>query len=429
MKALRIAAALLVAALSIDQAGAVGDPTAAGSATAGTCLARPDVRLGLQLGAQHAARVLLDERGAARGDYDLVRGQWTPYEPAWHTGQLILGLLNAHRITGDGEFLSAARRGGEWWISQELREPPALRGLLNAWHGGPLGKLINFTTISDGTPGLFELSRVTGDRRFADTATRSAEWLLRETYEPRSKLFYNIIDPDSGQVWRDRSPHHPNSNPATLTQVARPNVEGWLLKDVCTDRARPQYCRVFLEVIDALLPRQHSSGFWMEFEPNDPVTQRVHPRFNLWYAEALLEAYKLEPKPQYLDAALRTARGMAALQRPDGSILYDNFLDGRSREGSWSGSAVAFSGIVWLRLENLRPGSGLRPHIERSARWLLRNQFPADHPDPNLRGGFLETRLRSSADGARIEYRDISTAFALRFLAAYSEDCAARPAD
>lgn len=425
LRALTLLAAACVQAAAAECA-VVADRAAA------PCSANPThssqlLREALLSGGRHAARVLLDEHGMPRGDYDLVSGRWEPYEPAWHAGQLILGLLEAWRITREPELLAAARRAGDRWIAQEITEPPQLRGLLNAWHGGPLGKLINFTTVSDGTPGLFELSRETGDSRYAQAATRSGEWLLRHTYIPAEHLFYNIVDPDTGAVWKNRSPHHPYLARVEITHVARPNIEGSLLKDMCEHTGRREHCALFLEVSRATVARQHASGYWMDFEPNDPSTGRIHPRFNLWYAEALLEAHELERDPRFVEAALRTARATARLQRADGAILYDNFLDGRAREGSLTGSAVAFAGLVWQRLRALRGDEEFAGNIERSLAWLLANRFPEDHPDPNLRGGFLETRLRSAGGRTRIEYRDISTAFALRFLAACHRAVAEQP--
>jgi len=63
--------------------------------------------------AHYGSTVLLDEEGKSRCDYNMTLGKWFPYEEPWHTGQLILGLLDAYRITGNKEFLEAAKRGGE----------------------------------------------------------------------------------------------------------------------------------------------------------------------------------------------------------------------------------------------------------------------------------------------------------------------------
>jgi beta-glucuronidase len=386
------------------------------------------IRTALRDGGRYAAIVLLDDKGRARGDYDSVRGEWLEYEPAWHTGQVVWGLIEAHRITGDAALLAAARRGGEWWATLELREPAALAGMLNAAHGGRLGPLINFTTLSDGTPGLFALSRVTGNPRYADVATRAGDWSLRNLYLEREAMLYNIVDPKTGDVWKDRSPHHPDAKPATLTQVARPNAEGFLFLDMYRHTGKPEYRKAFLNLADGLVRRQDANGLWMAFEPNDHKTSKIHPRFNLWYAEALIEVFEETGDRRYLDAAVRTARTTTKMQREDGAIFYDNNIDAntgiRARERSLTGSAVAFAGLIWLRLRD-HGFEEFTPNIERSLRWLLANRYPTNHPDPNLRGGFLETWVKNDDGATRIQVRDIATAFALRFLAAYHDRCCA----
>jgi hypothetical protein len=155
----------------------------------------------------------------------------------------------------------------------------------------------------------------------------------------------------------------------------------------------------------------------MAFEPNDPDTGRVHPRFNVWNAEALLEAYALSRDPAFLEAALKTGRAMARYQDRSGGFAYDLNVDGTSRPGSITGSATAFSGILWLRLRDYGVGDEFDANIDRSLAWLLANRFAADHPDPNLAGAILETRARTVDGRVRLVVRDIAGAFGLRFLA------------
>lgn len=377
-----------------------------------------EVRAALDEAAAAIAAIVLDAEGKARGDYRLMDGRWSEYEAAWHTGQAIEGLLAAYAVSGDPALLSRARAAGDWWVAQEITAGP-LAGLLNAAHGDRLGALINFTTIGNGTPGLYTLSRVTGDPRYADTATRSIRWLAANMQVPGEPgLFYNIVDPATGRVWTDRSPHHPDAARPSVTQVARPNIEGYPLLDACRHSGEQALCERHFEVTRATAARQHPSGFWMEFEPNDPDTGTVHPRFNTWNAEALLEAHLARPDPRLLEAALRTARANTRLMRADGSFDYVHSLAGPSGTASPTGSATAFAGLLWLRLRGL----GYRefdPQIHAAARWLIANRYPADHPDPNLRG--LVTELRTKREGARtiVLQRDLGTIFAARFLAAY----------
>ncbi len=373
-------------------------------------------------GAAHAAQTAMDGNGMARGDYDITTGRWTPYEPAWHTGQLVLALVDSYRITRDAQTLAAAQRGAAWWQAQAITGKPAFKGMINAWHGGPLGRLINFTTVTDGTKGLFQLSRETGDRAPADAAAAAIRWLVANTRVKGQPLFYNIIDPDTGAIWTDRSPHHPQARPASLTQVARPNIEGSPFADMCEWTGDKSMCALQVEIAEGLLSRQHANGLWMDFEPNDPISGRIHPRFNIWYAESLIRTFDMTKDQRFLDAATKAMQAMAALQRPDGAILYDNFEGKPPREGSHTGSAVAFAGHQWLKLQQ-RGVAGFEANIERSLAWVLANRYPADHPDPNLAGAFLDTRVRSSGGRTSIVNRgDIAASFALRFLTAVHRD-------
>lgn len=387
---------------------------------------RPAVRAALSTIGDYVANVLVTPSGKGRADYDLMSGRWLEYEPHWHTGQQIWGLTEAWRITGDALFLQAARRAGQWWISTEFTEPPPLAGLVNAYHGDHIGPLINFTTISDGTPGLFALSRATGDARFADTATRSGKWLWDHTQVPAGVtggegLFYNFIDPATGQIVKTYSPTHKGVTNPKITQTARPNIEGFLFKDMCLHKRQQHWCNRFIAQARAALARQNAQGLWMDFEPNNPDTGDVHPRFNLWNAEALLEAYDLTHDRAFLEGAARTARFMASVQRPDGAIYYNLKADGTFRRDSITGSATAFSGIIWLRLRDYGV-KGFDTNIARSLAWILANRFPLDHPDTNLRGAVLETRVRVVDGATRIALRDIASAFSLRFLALIHDD-------
>lgn len=378
---------------------------------------KAEIELALHESGTYAATVLISETGMGRTDYDLVAGIWRDYESHWHTGQTVLGLVEAWRIVGDPAFLAAARRGGDWWISTEFQSPHPLAGLVNAAHGDRLGPLINFTTVSDGTAGLYALSIATGDSRYADTATRSGQWLLANTRVPQADgLYYNIIEPETGRIWTDRSPHHPSAVPASLFQVARPNIEGSLPLDMCRHTGDSQWCDRFVEDARAVVRLQGPEGLWMDFEPNNPDTGQVHPRFNIWYAEALVEAYVLTGDRVFLDAATRTGRKMATYQSRTGGFAYNLNIDGSSRPDSITGSATAFAGILWLRLRALGV-EGFDENIDRALTWILAHRFAPDHPDPNLRGAILETRVRSIGGVTRIAHRDIATAFGLRFLA------------
>jgi beta-glucuronidase len=391
--------------------------------------------------ARHAGLHALGPDGQARGDYDTLRGTWHVQEPAWHTGQLVLGLLQAHAVTGDARHLDAARRGGEWWMAQRINEGP-LTGMLNAAHRDRLGALINFSTVSDGSAGMYALSAATNDPRYAQAATDAAAWSLKHLYSADDGLVLNIVDPTTGSAWTDRSPHH-ESMPASRTQVARPNIEGSLFLDASRQSGdaalRDAFRAAFLRTLDAAVATQHGNGLWMDFEPNDPGTGAVHPRFNLWYAEALLEGYALTKDVRYREAALRALRATARLHDADGSAWYETRDPryagnaARAKRGdapafevrreSITGSATAFAGLVMLQARRLTGTREFDARIEAARRWVVEHRYPEAHPDPALAGSLLELRRRRGEGGTlSVRARPIATAFGLRFLAAYATE-------
>ncbi|MGD1843496.1 MAG: glycoside hydrolase family 47 protein [Thermonemataceae bacterium] len=376
----------------------------------------------MRRGSVYTTQVLLDEQGKAKGDYDLLQATWTDYEAMWHTGQLIGGLLAVYEVTKEPTLLEKARQAGDWWIAQQMQSPAKMKGMLRAVHGASVGDYINVTTITDGTPPIFQLANVTKDKRYARVCQEAGDWLLTHTYIEEEGLFYNIIDPTTGEVWKDKSPHAQHQKEeVTLKMVARPNVEGYLFKDLYAFTGKKRYKEVFLNQCETLLKTQHENGFWMDFEPNNPETGYVHPRFNIWNAEALVETYTLTKEKKYLEAATKTAKGMQKLMQKNGVIYYKSYTNGKHKTNSATASATAFSGLLWLRLKKLGDNT-FDEDITKAAQWLLANQFPSNHPDKNLAGGFIDLRLRQKKGKSSIVFRDIATAFALRFLAAYYQE-------
>ena len=105
---------------------------------------------------------LLDEQGQAQGDYNLLTGKWEPYEPAWHTGQIIYALTRAYDITKNEKYIEVAKRAGDWWVSLEIKDHPVLKGMVKSIHGAGVDYIV-FATMSDGSAGLFRLFDITGD--------------------------------------------------------------------------------------------------------------------------------------------------------------------------------------------------------------------------------------------------------------------------
>jgi hypothetical protein len=390
---------------------------------AGNLYAQPkkeELLAALNTCANYMANVILDSAGRSRCDYNLTEGKWYEYEVPWHTGQAVYSLLAAYKITKDPAFLSAARRGGDYWISMEIKDHPVLKGMVAASHGDFIGgENYVFATVSDGTPGIYELSRVTNDPKYARVATNAASWMLKNMYYPEQGVCYDVIEAKSGSVMKENSPFWQTKEKQTLNDVARPNTEGWLFKDAFGFSGDKKFKDAFLLLCNSLVQKQGPEGLWMQYMPNHAGEKSFHPRFNLWYAESLLEAYDMTGEKKYLEAAAKVARVHAKAQQKDGTQFYEQFIDGTEPDrGSICGSAVAFSGIVWMRLAKAGYKE-FNENIQRSATWLLSNRYAADHPDPNLRGGVIETRARTKKGKIWLVNRDIATSFAVRFFADY----------
>eukprot|EP00771_Trimastix_marina_P000557 gnl/Trimastix_PCT/1576.p1 GENE.gnl/Trimastix_PCT/1576~~gnl/Trimastix_PCT/1576.p1 ORF type:complete len:410 (+),score=109.24 gnl/Trimastix_PCT/1576:745-1974(+) len=377
-------------------------------------LATMDVQqiiIAIQQGAEYIRSVALDSTGRSRCDYDQIHGAWVDYEPAWHTGQLIHALCSAYEAIPKTEYLNAARHAGEWWLKLQMQSPPALKGMIRAIHTADIPYIV-FATVTDGTPGLFHLANLTRDQRFADVPCQAGEWMLRHMKVPGEWMFYDCVDPKTGAVLTKHSPFHPHKLHQGINDVARPNNEGSLFLDMYEHTKDARYLEVFLRVCDALVAKQGPRGMWMDFMPNERSTGFFHPRFNLWYAESLLRAYEVTKNTSYYHAALRTARTMLHYQRADGTMFYKNYLrptgtegaksDEGDADGGWTkyrrdsvcGSGVSFAALLWLRLIELgHPANEFINAIDRSLAWIVANMYPIDHPDPNLGGAFLETRV------------------------------------
>lgn len=372
--------------------------------------------------ARYVSEVILDKEGKSRCDYNVTEGKWYEYEVPWHTGQAINALLAAYKETGNKSYLDAAKRGGNYWIGMEIKDNPKLKGMLNAPHGDVLGQeYVVFATISDGTPGIYELSRVTKDPKYARVATNAASWMLKNMYYPEQGVCYDNILIKTGEVLKEYSPFwkQKEQKDQKLFDVSRPNTEGSLFKDAFEFSGDAQFKDAFINLCNSLVEKQGPEGVWMQFMPNSAEAHTFHPRFSLWYAESLVEAFKLTGDRKYLESAAKTCRTFAKAQQKDGTIFYDNYTDGQKPDkGSATGSAVALAGIVWIELskEGFKEFDG---NIEKSAVWLLKNRYAQDHPDPNLRGAVLETRTRFQKGKVWLTNRDIGTSFALRFLVDY----------
>lgn len=378
-----------------------------------------EIEEAINSGSKYMTDVLLDEKGKSKCEYALIDGVWVDYEPAWHTGQIIYALSRAHDITKNPKYVEAAKKAADWWCSLQINDHPKLNGMLKAIHMAGIDYIV-FATVSDGTAGLFHLYDKTGIEKYAAVPTQAGSWMYDHMYIPEHGLCYDMVDPITGEVQKEWSAFWPDKENQVRYDVARPNNEGSLFLDMYRYTNDQKYKDAFLNLSNSLVKKQWDNGLWMDFTPNDKREHYMHPRFNLWYAESLLNAYDLTGDDMYMQAALKTARMYQKIQSKDGTFFYKNYTDGSPPDkSSVSGSTVAFAGTIYLRLLEAGYGSEFENDIALSCNWILRNRFAENHPDPNLRGAFVETKVRLKNGKAVIFNRDVGTSFAVRFLADY----------
>ena len=381
---------------------------------------KTEILSGIESGCDYMQKTMLDKEGKSRCDYNMMQSAWEPYEVAWHTGQAINALLDGYLITNNKKYLNKAIQAGNWWISLEIKDHPKLNGMIKSTHGAEMGETIVYSTTTDGSAGLFKLWRVTGNKKYAQVATNAGKWLYENNFEPVSGLSYDCIDPVTGEVQKNWSLFWPDRKIQSLNDVARPNAEGSLFLDMSRFTGDEKFKQWFINQYDVMVRTQSENGLWMRFTPNDTTNMSIHPRFNLWYAEALMDGYEITGDKKYLEAALKTARYHQQMQQKNGTIYYRNYADGKNPDiESVTGSAVSFSGILWLRLLKAGAGKEFEKSIEKSIQWVLLNRFSVNHPDPNLRGAFIDSRLKDRKTGIWMVNRDIGTIFGVRFLSDY----------
>ena len=220
------------------------------------------------------------------------------------------------------DLLTAATRAGNWWRAQKITSPPSIAGVVNSTDVLPtrLGCITDacdgvedLSDVSDSAYGIFALTAATGDNTYADAASHSAVWQLEHmAVAGQPGLFWNMLNKSEG------------GRPLTgIAQPFRSQIEGSLFLQAYQHTKDEALLAGFIAQADATVGYQDEYGLWMLWTPNEISTGYLHPRYNLWYAFSLVDAYDTTHNASYLDAAVRTARFYAtSVQQPDGTIWY-----------------------------------------------------------------------------------------------------------
>ncbi|MEZ4417159.1 MAG: prenyltransferase/squalene oxidase repeat-containing protein [Gemmatimonadota bacterium] len=298
--------------------------------------------------------------GMAR-HYSLVDG-WGPSYPET-TGYIAPTLFHEADRRRDRHIENAGRRLLDWLVSIQMES--------GAFQGGVVGASpvvpVTFNT------GQILLGLAAGAARFGDpyrkSMRRAADWLVTNQ------------DPDG--CWRG----HPTPFAARGEKTYETHVSWGLFEAARVDPARG-YAEAALRQVRWAVGHQQENG-WFELccldQPHAPLTHTIGYAFR-----GVIEAYRFTGERDLLIAALRTADGVMAAQRADGSLA--GRLDGEWREAvDW----VCLTGVVqiaigWLLLWQEIGDENYRKAAEAANRFVrrtLRADVPQDRKG-GVKGSF-----------------------------------------
>ncbi len=315
--------------------------------------------------------------GAAR-DYSLIRG-WSSSYPET-TGYIIPTLLDYARLTGDTSWRDRALRMADWLVSIQLP--------CGGFQGGKVDALpVVPVTFNTGQIllGLAAAERETG--RYREPMRRAADWL--------------VATQDADGCWRK----HESPFAAPGDKQYETHVAWGLFEAGQIDRDRG-YVECGFRTIDWALRDLPANGWYARCSltaATNPITHTIG-----YTLRGVIEACRHSPENRWLDAARRTAIGLASTQRDDGFL--PGMLDSNWRGcGEWAcltGTAQVAS--CWMLLDHALGTNTFTPYAQRANQYLRRT-VRLDAPE-GMQGGVKGSFPVDGAYGA-FEYLNWAAKF------------------
>jgi hypothetical protein len=317
--------------------------------------------------------------GVAR-HFSLLDG-WAPSYPET-TGYIIPTLLEENSHGASAELRARARRMLDWLLSIQFEDGSFQGGMITETPRVP----VTFNT-GQILMGFAVAARRGIDSRYTDAMHRAASWLLRTQ--------------DADGPWRR------NASPFAIPGVKTYDTHvSWGLFEA--ERAAPGYGYGDggIRQVRWALTRQHRNGWFEDCCLDKPRTPLTH---TLGYAlRGIVEAYRLTNEREFLEAALRTARGLKSCVNSDGR------LPGRL-DSNWNAAAdwVCLTGSVqiahsWLLLSVWAGDQALHDAAVLVTRYVRRTIML--HGDPDLVGG-VRGSFPVSGDYGRFQFLNWAAKF------------------
>lgn len=342
--------------------------------------------------------------GAMKSEYDTRKKKWAYYEPFWHTGQAVRTLLLAYRASGNKKYLDSALLAGEYMIRRQAMDPSDKK--FYGYIYGPKAESLVTAGQVEGFHALYDLYKVTGDKKWLERFHLGADWAARNLYY-KDGLFYNGYTAAEDKL--------------TSVGLSRPTNDDAIFWVAYQEFKDPLYKKIFTEVCDRLIRDEDPPGNWMNYQPCKPEAfdglGRIHPRQTWWWGYPMLTAYDGLGDQKYLDAGIRSAQWYADNNNIDGGYYYNVTRKGdKHLSFDFCTSAVGCAVIMFNDLYKRTGDEKYRKEIEVSLGYLMRAQLNSDVPeDRNVQGAFFESIL--PPDGTMCPgfyFRDIATVFPVR---------------
>ncbi|NGN63115.1 hypothetical protein G5C51_04235 [Streptomyces sp. A7024] len=181
--------------------------------------------------------------------------------PTWY------GLFVAHRVLGDERYLTAARRGADWYVKHAVQRARYLGST------GDSGFRMDLS-LSQGIQGLLDLAEATGERRYRKAALEVARihttWVYthpRPSAEPRTR------DGETYQAWqltqlglqKEQNDSAPANGPILLSSFAGTYLRVFRLTGEPLYRDMARAAALGRDAFTAEAPGVHSY-YWQTFD-------------------------------------------------------------------------------------------------------------------------------------------------------------------
>ena len=355
-----------------------------------------------KLGAENNSRQLAHKhwRGALRGEYRAADRKWDFVCPIWHTGQAIKALAQASRVMEDEALAAAAKFSAEFIGAERVAEHRNKNfGLIFGFEDK--GDEVNTSAVLECVDGLFALSDVTGDRRYADWALDAVFWVTRNAYLGEG-LFRDSFDVKS---WKFVAPPWQSDKPG------RPLIDDAVLLKAWKRTKNPLCRKVFFAVADRLLKDEDPPGNWIGYPPCNVRTGTIHPRQAYWWGHPMIAAWQESGERKYLDCARRAGEWYLHAMRSDGGLFRNTSREFRTPSFGQETSGIACAAILWQDLYKETKEERWMAAVDKALSYCLSMQF-REVQDGNLKGALLErVTAPNGTDRSPYHVRDLATIF------------------